>query len=126
MFMAGLGFGGANPSSSAAAFARVPGKGVEAMDENDGNLRSGSPAERNPALAETARATPAQLRYLRLGMRQPGGKLPLFDPQGQEIDSRTIRSCIDHGWAKPWFDNPVHPNWLVCRLTDSGRRVASS
>jgi hypothetical protein len=99
---------------------------VEALDEIKRNVHSPLPAEREPMLAESARPTPAQLRYLRLGIRQPGGKLPLFDPQGQEIDSRTIRSCIDHGWAKPWFDNPVHPNWLVCRLTDIGRRVAGS
>ncbi|MGD8325765.1 MAG: hypothetical protein PVF65_02515 [Sphingomonadales bacterium] len=70
-----------------------------------------------------ARPSEAQLRYLRLGLNQPGGKLPLFDPEGQEIPVRTIRSCIDKGWCEPWFRNPIKPDWLVCRLTDLGREV---
>ena len=65
----------------------------------------------------------AQLRYLRLGLEQPGGKLPLFDRSGQEIKPATIRSCIEKGWAEPWFANPIKPDWLVCKLTDRGRAV---
>ena len=72
-----------------------------------------------------ARPSPAQLRYLRHGLDQPGGKLPLFDRDGQEISARTIRACIDRGWAVPWFDNPTKPGWLVCRLTEDGRSVLS-
>ena len=72
------------------------------------------------------RASEAQLRYLRLGLAQPGGKLALFDRGGQEIRPATIRSCIEKGWAEPWFSNPVKPDWLVCRLTDKGRGVAES
>ena len=68
--------------------------------------------------------TAAQLRYLRLGLNQAGGKLPLFDDHGQEINPKTIRSCVAKGWAEPWFDNPGMPNWLVCKLTASGREVA--
>ena len=52
---------------------------------------------------------------------QPGGKLPLFDKWGQKISERTIRSCIDHGWAEPWFTNPLKPDWLVCKLTEAGK-----
>jgi hypothetical protein len=67
--------------------------------------------------------TQAQRVWLRRGLNQPGGKLPLFDYSGQRVDQRTIRSCIDQGWAEPWFDNPTKPDWLVCRLTDKGRAL---
>ena len=67
------------------------------------------------------RPSAAQLRYLRLGLGQAGGKLPLFDENGQEISPKTIRSCVENGWAEPWFSNPTRPDWLVCRLTASGR-----
>lgn len=65
----------------------------------------------------------AQLRYLKRGLKQPGGKLPLFDDEGQEIPRRTIESCIAHGWAETWIKNPIKPDWLVARLTDSGYRI---
>jgi hypothetical protein len=66
----------------------------------------------------------AQRAYLRRGLDQPGGKLPLFDEYGQQIDPRTIKACIDQGWAEPWFSNPLKPDWLVCRLTPAGRAAA--
>lgn len=72
-----------------------------------------------------ARATSAQKDWLRRGLDQPGGKLPLFDREGQRMHPGTIRACMDRGWAEPWFDNPLKPDWLVCKLTDAGRRVAS-
>ncbi len=68
----------------------------------------------------------SQIRYLRRGLSQTGGKLPLFDDQGQEIDVRTIRACINAGWAEPWFANPLKPDWLVCRLTEGGRSALAS
>ena len=71
----------------------------------------------------SSRPTPVQRVWLRAGLNQPGGKLPLFDKRGQRISARTIRSCIDQGWAEPWFDNPIKPDWLVCKLTDEGRKV---
>ena len=49
------------------------------------------------------RPTAEQLDWLRRGIDQPGGKLPLFDRYGQNVSSRTIRACIDRGWAEPWF-----------------------
>lgn len=67
----------------------------------------------------------AQKRYLRLGLGQAGGKLPLFDENGQRIDPRTINSCLTQGWCEPWFKNPIKPDWRVCRLTDAGRKVAA-
>lgn len=69
------------------------------------------------------RPTVAQRRYLEKGLGEPGGKLPLFDVEGQEIPRKTIESCIEHGWATPWFENPVKPDWLVCRLTEKGYNV---
>ncbi len=69
------------------------------------------------------RRTPSdqQAAWLRRGMEQPGGKLPLFTKQGQRVNVRTIRACLDAGWAERWFENPLKPDWLVCRLTDAGR-----
>jgi hypothetical protein len=61
--------------------------------------------------------TVAQKRWLQKGLEQAGGKLPLFDDNGREIPARTIRACIDAGWAEPWFSNPIKPDWLVCKLT---------
>ena len=67
------------------------------------------------------RPTAAQLAYLRRGLDEPGGKLPLFDRDGQRYPSRTIKSCIARGWAEPWFHNPIKPDWLICKLTEAGR-----
>jgi hypothetical protein len=67
------------------------------------------------------RPTAAQRAWLRCGLNQAGGKLPLFDSDGQRVSERTIRSCIDQGWAEPWFNNPIKPDWLVCKLTEPGR-----
>ena len=64
-----------------------------------------------------------QIRWLRRGLAQPGGKLPLFDEQGQRINATLIRGCLEAGWAEPWFANPLKPDWLVCRLTESGRAL---
>lgn len=72
------------------------------------------------------RPTVVQFAWLSRGLEQAGGKLPLFDRCGQRYDSRTIQSCIEHGWAEPWFKNPIKPDWLVCRLTAEGRAVAEA
>lgn len=71
----------------------------------------------------TSSPTPIQRAWLRRGLDQPGGKLPLFDENGKQMDRRTIRKCIDAGWAEPWFANPIKPDWLVCKLTDAGRTL---
>jgi hypothetical protein len=72
------------------------------------------------------RPTPAQRRYLERGLSQAGGKLPLFDEQGQRISASTIEACLRHGWAEPWFANPIKPDWLVCKLTERGRKMAAT
>ena len=78
-----------------------------------------------PAMSvnDEVRPTAAQRAYLARGLEEPGGKLPLFDRNGQRYSERTIRSCIAHGWAEPWFDNPTKPDWVVCRLTASGQQA---
>jgi len=77
-----------------------------------------------PVDGAAPRATAAQLEWLRRGLDQPGGKLPLFDRDGQRVNPRTIRACVRHGWAEPWFENPLKPDWQVCKLTADGRRIA--
>jgi len=69
-------------------------------------------------------ATMVQRKWLRGGLEQPGGKLPLFDENGQRYSERTVRRCLENGWAEAWFANPLKPDWLVCRLTHLGRVVA--
>lgn len=70
-----------------------------------------------PALSQKESA------YLKMGLKQAGGKLPLFDRNGQEINAATIRSCLDKGVVERWFANPLKPEWLVCRLTSLGRNA---
>ncbi len=78
--------------------------------------------------SETAgrtRLTQAQRAWLGRGLDQPGGKLPLFDRDGKRVSTLMVRACIEAGWAAPWFANPLKPDWLVCKLTDSGRAALS-
>ncbi|MDA0703638.1 MAG: hypothetical protein O3A96_10460 [Proteobacteria bacterium] len=79
--------------------------------------------EKDP-VQSTLTPSRAQRDWLRRGLEQPGGKLPLFDKNGKRIDARTIRRCLEAGWAEPWFSNPIKPDWLVCKLTENGRRRA--
>ena len=73
-----------------------------------------------------ARPTASQRSWLARGLDQPGGKLPLFDATGQRVSERTVRSCIEKGWAEPWFANPLKPDWLVCKLTAAGRAAVGA
>lgn len=66
------------------------------------------------------------ITYLRRGLGQAGGKLPLFDLDGQAFAPDMIRRCIALGWAEPWFSNPLKPDWLVCKLTSEGRLIAEN
>lgn len=68
--------------------------------------------------------SPVQRAWLRRGLDQPGGKLPLFGDYGKQIDPRTVQACIEQGWAEPWFANPTKRDWLVCKLTAAGRQAA--
>ena len=92
---------------------------------------------RRPALGFDVRAlndnelegevpTLPELFYLRRGLTQPGGKLPLFDLDGQAVAVAVVRRCLERGWAEPWFNNPLKPDWLVCKLAPTGRRLATA
>lgn len=70
--------------------------------------------------------TALQRRWLARGLAQPGGKLPLFDEAGRKIGRSTVEACLKAGWAERWFDNPMKPDWLVCRLTEAGRAVVGA
>jgi hypothetical protein len=74
----------------------------------------------------SGRPNAAQRRYLVRGLSQAGGKLPLFDEYGQHIHPALVRACIAHGWAEPWFGNPLKADWLVCRLTEKGRAILAA
>ncbi len=69
--------------------------------------------------------TDSQRAWLQRGLEQPGGKLPLFDRDGRKVNLRTVKSCVEAGWAEPWFVNPIKPDWEVCKLTRAGRRIAT-
>ncbi len=89
----------------------APSQALCALNDND-------LVENQPSLPE--------LFYLRRGLTQAGGKLPLFDLDGQAIAPEVVQACLDRGWAEPWFNNPLKPDWLVCKLTEAGRRLAAS
>src|SRR5688572_29019163 len=63
----------------------------------------------------------AQRKWLERGLTQAGGKLPLFDGDGRRVNPQVIKKCLDEGWAEPWFANQMKPDWMVCKLTKSGR-----
>ena len=69
------------------------------------------------------RPTKAQISWLARGLEEPGGKLPVFTTEGQRVNDRMVQSCLNNGWAEPWFENPLKPNWLVCKLTNQGRAI---
>lgn len=92
---------------------RLPAQSFDVCAFNDNELSA-----ELPTLHETL--------YLRRGLTQAGGKLPLFDLDGQSVDEAIVRRCLDRGWAEPWFNNPLKPEWLVCKLTAAGRSVATA
>ena len=93
-------------------FARSDAQSFDVFAFNDNELQADLP-------------TLPELLYLRRGLAQAGGKLPLFDLDGQTVAAAIVRRCLDRGWAEPWFSNPLKPDWLVCKLTQAGRRLAT-
>ena len=81
-------------------------------------------ADRAGAFAGEATPSAAECVYLRRGLTQAGGKLPLFDLDGQRVEDAVVRHCLAVGWAEPWFANALNPDWLVCKLTTAGRKLA--
>ena len=80
-------------------------------------------AQRSVHRKRNAKPTQRQWTWLECGLNEAGGKLPLFDDNGQRVNERTIRACIERGWAEHWFANPLKPDWLVCKLTNKGRAL---
>src|SRR4029453_12478255 len=79
-----------------------------------------APGQDPPArMAVGLRPSEAQRRYLERGLTQAGGKLPLFDRDGREVSRKTVESCVAHGWAAPWVQNPIKPDGLRFRLTEA-------
>lgn len=70
--------------------------------------------------------TMVEILYLRRGLTQAGGKLPLFDLDGQIVAEDVVRRCMARGWSEAWFKNPLKPDWLVCKLTAAGRQLAEA
>ncbi|HMI97795.1 MAG TPA: hypothetical protein VK479_14875 [Micropepsaceae bacterium] len=93
--------------------------------ERDEGAISDVPERDDDFESETGRPNAAQRRYLVRGLSEAGGKLPLFDRDGQHFHPALVRACIAHGWAAPWFGNPLKPDWLVCKLTEKGRLALS-
>lgn len=87
----------------------------------------GEESQTSPDAAQIVRfprlPTPEERHYLTRGLGQPGGKLPLFDINGHPVHPALVRSCLARGWVEPWFANPLKPDWLVCKLTENGRRA---
>ncbi len=69
----------------------------------------------------SVRPTPRQLEWLRRGLDQPSGNLPMFDHYGQRVSGRTVESCVARGWAKTRGE--ALRDWQLCQLTSAGRRV---
>ena len=88
-------------------------------------IENGENGRYKPRSLKGAKKTPtrSQLKWLARGLKQAGGKLPLFDEDGQRISGRTVQSCIENAWAEPWFANPMMPGWRICKLTVAGRNV---
>lgn len=93
---------------------------------NKNDVAEGGGAGQAADALKTGKLTRPQKRWLCKGLAQPGGKLPLFDDNGREIPARTIRACIDAGWAEPWFSNPIKPDWLICKLTPAAIEALSA
>ena len=80
-------------------------------------VRTGNPRVRRLA----GRPTPIQLQWLRRGLDRPGGNLPMFDDHGQRVNDRTVKSCLDRGWAETRAE--AMRDWQLCQLTSAGRQL---
>ncbi len=100
-------------------------RSVTVLIEIDGSQPAGTRLAKSLGRKRRIRPTHAQVAWLERGLAQPGGKLPLFDANGQHYSARTVRACLDKGWVAPWIGNPLKPDWLVCKLTEAGRSVVS-
>ena len=72
---------------------------------------------------KSLKVSTAQRKWLQRGLAQPGNKLPLFDEDGRKVSPQVVKKCVEMGWAEPWVANPTKPDWLICKLTDSGKAL---
>jgi len=84
-------------------------------------VRTEPPRARPHFKPPSGRPTPTQLDWLRRGLDRAGGDLPIFDTYGQRVNDRTMKSCVDRGWAET--RGKVLRDWHMCQLTPAGRRV---
>ena len=82
--------------------------------------RARRPTNRLPK-GPSNRPTPRQLEWLRRGLDRPSGDLPMFDTYGQRVSDRTMKSCVERGWAET--RDAAMRDWQLCQLTSAGRRL---
>ncbi len=76
---------------------------------------------KGPSNRLAIRPTPRQLEWLRRGLDRPSGDLPMFDTYGQRVSDRTMKSCVERGWAET--RDAAMRDWQLCQLTSAGRRL---
>ncbi len=64
-----------------------------------------------------------QWNYLKGGFDNINGHLPLFDDEGNWIDSETIDTCQKEGWAEPVYEKNILRDLKRLRLTEEGREM---
>ncbi|MEJ2027151.1 MAG: hypothetical protein P8X52_06795, partial [Limibacillus sp.] len=71
------------------------------------------------------RPSPEELNWMRRGLGQPGGKIPVFDENDNPVDPKIVRRCLEQQWVEPWIGNQKNPNnlYMACRLSPLGRRL---
>ncbi len=84
-------------------------------------VRTERPRARRLSKRPSNRPTPRQLEWLRRGLDRPSGDLPMFDTYGQRVSDRTVKSCVERGWAETRDEAMRY--WQLCQLTSAGRRV---
>lgn len=60
------------------------------------------------------------LDWLQAGENQPGGKLPLYDKDGERIPKALIQVSLEYGLVEPW--TPGVAPLGICKLTSLGRK----
>jgi len=73
----------------------------------------------------TVRPSPDELNWMRRGLGQPGGKIPVFDENDNPVDPKIVRRCLEQQWVEPWIGNQKNPDnlYMACRLSPLGRRL---
>ncbi len=87
-------------------------------------VRTEPPRARRPTKRLANRPTPRQLEWLRRGLDRPSGDLPMFDTYGQRVSDRTMKSCVERGWAET--RDEAMRDWQLCQLTSAGRRLVDA